>query len=68
MLYSKKNLKFNDACQLILSLLKTLYNTLKKTEERLKNTDKENNIPAKKPKLNDPGTTNDYGNRILEVL
>lgn len=51
-LYSNKNLDLTSACKLSLSLLQTMYNVLKK-EENLKNIDKENNIPAKKSKLND---------------
>lgn len=58
-MYSEKNLNFNEACNLILSLLKTLYNGLKRKEERLKGNDKENSIPAKKHKTNDDsGITN----------
>lgn len=59
MMYSEKNLDFNSACNLILSLLKTVYNGLKRKEERLKGIDKENSIPAKKRKANDDsGNTN----------
>lgn len=59
MMYSEKNLDFNNACNLILSLLKTIYNGLKRKEERLKGNDKENSIPAKKHKRNDDsGNTN----------
>lgn len=58
-MYSEKNLDFNSACNLILSLLKTIYNGLKRKEERLKGSDKENSIPAKKHKLSDDsGNTN----------
>lgn len=53
MLYSEKVLDFNNACKLIMSLLKTIYSTIKKKEERLNDIDKENNIPAKKCKTND---------------
>lgn len=53
MLHSKNKLSFNDACQFILSLLQTVYRTLQKKAELLNNTDKENSIPVKKPKLND---------------
>lgn len=56
MFYSEKHLDFNAACRLILSLLKTVYVAIKKKEEHLKNTDKENSIPAKKRKpLDDSG-------------
>lgn len=57
MIYSEKNLDFDSACKLILSLLKTVYNGLVKKETRLKDKDKENSIPAKKRKTN-----NDSGN------
>lgn len=60
MMYSEKNLDFNSACNLILSLLRTVYNGLKKKEERLKGNDKENSIPTKKHKGND-----DSGNSNL---
>lgn len=56
-LYSKKHLDFNGAYELALSLLKTVYCTVKKKEERLKNTNKENNVPAKKrKKVDDSGS------------
>lgn len=59
MLYSEKNLDFDHACKLILSLLKTVYNGLVNKEARLKDKDKENNIPAKKRKTNnDSGSQN----------
>lgn len=62
MFYSKKNLDFNSAYKLILSLLRTVYSGIIKKEERLKGTDKENSIPAKKRKTND-----DSGNKNLFV-
>lgn len=49
-MYSEKVLNFDSACNLILSLLKTVYSTIKKKEERLNETDKENDIPPKKRK------------------
>lgn len=61
--YSEKNLKFNDAYRLILSLLRTLNFTLTNAKERLNNTNKENNIPAKKRKTN-----NDSGNNNNIIL
>lgn len=57
-IYSEKNLHFNDACNLILSLLKTAYVALKKKEDRSNNVDKENDMPSKRHKSND-----DSGNR-----
>lgn len=48
MIYSEKVLDFDSACQLIFSLLKTLYNAIVKKEARLKTKDKENSIPNKK--------------------
>jgi len=61
MIYSEKVLNFSSACQLILSLLKTVYCGIVKKEERLKNKDKENNIPFKKHKFNDdPGNKNKF--------
>lgn len=64
MLYSTKTLNFNDAYKLILSLLKTLYNTLKRTEEN--NQNKENDIPTKKRKIDDnSGNMNDCVDRIF---
>jgi len=59
MIYSEKHLDFNSACKLILSLLKTVYSALKKKEERMKNIDKENDMPPKRHKSND-----DSGNKI----
>lgn len=47
-LYSEKNLDFDSAYELILSLLKAVYCRVKKKEESLKNKDKENNISAKR--------------------
>lgn len=64
MLYSKETLNFNDAYNLILSLCKTLYKTLKKIEEN--NQNKENDIPAKKRKIDDnSGSMNDCVDRIF---
>uniref|UniRef100_A0A2H8TZZ4 Condensin-2 complex subunit G2 n=1 Tax=Melanaphis sacchari TaxID=742174 RepID=A0A2H8TZZ4_9HEMI len=62
-IYSEKHLDFHNACKLILSLLKTIYNALKKKEERLKNLDKENDMPPKRHKSNDDSDlTNDTHN------
>ncbi|XP_050543998.1 condensin-2 complex subunit G2-like [Daktulosphaira vitifoliae] len=52
LIYSKRKLDFDSACKLILSLLKTIYVALKKKEELKKKNDKENNIPAKKQRVN----------------
>lgn len=60
MMYSEKVLDFNKACTLIISLLKTVYSTIKKKEERSNDTDKENNIPAKKRKTNDGSGNMNY--------
>lgn len=60
-LYSKNHLDFNSAYELILSLLRTVYHTVKKKEECLKNTDKENNSPAqKRKKKDDSGSKHEY--------
>ncbi|KAL4131307.1 hypothetical protein QTP88_008640 [Uroleucon formosanum] len=62
-IYSEKHLDFNSACKLILSLLKTVYSALKKKEERMKNIDKENDMPPKRHKSNDDSdTSNDTHN------
>lgn len=60
MMYSEKVLDFNKACDLIISLLKTIYSTIKKKEECLNDTDKENNIPAKRRKTNDDSGNMNY--------
>lgn len=52
-IYSEKHLDFDEAYQYITALLKTIYMGVKKKEERLKDTDKENSIPAKRRKSSD---------------
>lgn len=52
-IYSEKHLDFEEAYQYITALLKTLYTGVKKKEDRLKNINKENSIPAKRRKSSD---------------
>ncbi|XP_025409710.1 condensin-2 complex subunit G2-like isoform X2 [Sipha flava] len=58
MLHSEKHLDFDRACQLILSLLKTVYKHLLKKAERCNNTGKENSLPFKRLKLSDNSEDN----------